>query len=453
MLLSLLLAGANAVSGFSGTAGANVGSGFPVRRSLGEGGSRTNWFMAENDAAVAIGDDATAAARVLASLTMARAVMKQVAVVESLPPVRAFAVKNEASLRELVPQYWERRGVRPSGASYTGPHAAFIAVRTDIPVAQQFPLLLHEYTHLLTAAHVPDAPAWLDEGLSGFWGAIVLDGPQVVIGRPPAHHLKLLRTRAWLPPDEMRAQQRGKLTADSARASMFYAQSWAMVHYLLLGRDSTLSPPFAPADRRWTPQLAAAVRAYVTRGQFREVAIQLDPKIDVGSGFLVRRSLGEGGSRTEPHPISEARALAERASMLVFGERPDAALPMARRALSLDSREPLALEVMGTHAFLHNQPDQARAWLSRALDANPDSYTSALYLALLSSSTPDRERYLQAAVRAKPDLAVAWQRLWTLYDEDGRGEQMRRWCRQLSGLLQPLMSIASTMPCDWQGMP
>lgn len=409
------------------------------------GSRRTQWFMATTDAVGAISDDASAAVRVLVALTTARAVMQQVAAVESLSPMRAFAVKNEAALRELVPQYWERRGVRPHGASYTGPHAAFIAIRTDIPVPQQFPLLLHEYVHLLTSAHVPEAPAWLDEGLSEFWGGLVFDGGQVVIGRPPAHHLKLLRTRTWLPLDDMRQHQRGTLAADQARASMFYAQSWAMVHYLLLGRGSTSPLPFAPSEQQWTPQLEAAVRVYVTAGPFREVSIQSD--VNVVSAF---RRTNSAVNPAAPRTISEARALAERANMLVFGERPDAALPLVRRALSLDSREPLALEVMGTHYFLRNQPDQARAWLSRALDADHDRYSAALYLALLSSSPSDRERYLQAAVRAKPDMTVAWQRLWTLYDEDGRGEHARRWCDRLTALLRPWLWVDQPFCCDGQ---
>ena len=450
VLLALVVASANVVSGSSDP-------------DLSTGLAKVEWFMATSDTAAAISDAASAATRLLVQLTTARAAMRQVADVDLLPPVRAFAAKDAASLKELVPQYWEGRGVRPLAASYTGPHNAFIAVRTDIPAPQQFPLLLHEYTHLLTEAHVPDAPGWLNEGLADFWGALVLEAGQMRVGRPPAQHLKLLRTRPWLSLAEMRDRPSGKLATTQAQASMFYAQSWATVHYLLLGRNPAAPLTFAPSERELTPQLEAAVRAYATEGQFREVPIQSTPDVNVGSGILVRRpvhrslgeggSPGEGGSRTGLQPISEARALAERANMLVFGERPDAALPMARRALSLDSREPLALEVMGTHAFLHNQPDHAREWLSKALDADPQRYSSALYLALLSSSPPDRERYLRSALRAKQDSVVAWQHLWALYGEDGRAAQARRWCRQLSGLTQPFLWTAASLPCDWRGVP
>lgn len=412
-------------------AGTNVVSGFPVPRSPGDGGHRTPWFMATTEAAVAIGENADAAGRLIEALTTARAVMRQVADVELLPPVRAFAANDAASLKELVPQYWQGRGVRPLAASYTGPHNAFIAVRTDMAAPQQFSLLLHEYVHLLTEAHVPDAPGWLNEGLSEFWGALVVEGGQVIVGRPPAPHLKLLRTRTWLPLDEVDAQQRGELLLDSARASMFYAQSWAMVHYLLMGRNAA-PLAFAPSGQQLTSQLDAASRAYVTEGKFREITIAYTPA---------------GATPLPARAISEAHSLSERANMVVFGERPDATLPLVRKALSLDAREPRALEVMGTYYFLRNQPDSARVWLEQALEVNPGSHSSALYLALLATSAGDRERFLLAAVTAKPDLAAAWERLWTLYGEDGRGDQARRWCDRAATLVRPGMLAEQSVRC------
>lgn len=398
------------------------------------------WFAAGSETAVVISHDSSAAVRLLVTLTTAQAVMQPLVPINSQLPIRVMAVDSETQLRELVPQYWERRGVRPNGASYPAPHAAFIALRTNIPVAQQFPLLTHEYVHLLTASAVPDASAWLDEGLAEFWGALALDGEQPVIGRAPQHHLKLLRTRAWLSPDQMQHHRRGKLAAERADALMFYAQSWAMVHYLLLGRDSTAPLAFAPFERQWTPELDIAVRAYVAAGRFREVVMRSTdiPKVAPGS------------SPSLPQRISEARSLAERANMVVFGERPDAALPLVRRALALDSRQPLALEVMGTYYFLRNQPEQAREWLSQALDADRGSYTVPLYLALLSPSAAERERHLVAAVTAKPDLVVGWQRLWTLYVEDGRAEQARQWCERAAALVGPWWWVEQPLRCGGQ---
>lgn len=117
--------------------------------------------------------------------------------------------------------------------------------------------------------------------------------------------------------------------------------------------------------------------------------------------------------------------------MLVFGVRPDAALPLARRALALEPGQPLALEVTGTYYFLHNRPDEARAWLTRAFATHAASPGAAVYLALLARTKDDRERYLTAAVAARPDFEVAWQHLAGVYRDDGRLERLREWCRRL----------------------
>jgi tetratricopeptide (TPR) repeat protein len=333
----------------------------------------------------------------------------------------------------LLPQYWEGRGARPPAASYMGPSSGFIAIRADIPAAQRFPLLLHEYVHVLTATRVPQAPAWLDEGLSEFWGASVIDRQQAVIGRPPAHHLKQLRARQWLTPDEIKQHQRGELEDNKTRTAMFYAQSWAMAHYLLLGRNPSAPLSFAPVEREWTPELDAGLRAYVTAGKFREVSAPAPER---------------EATTQVAQPLSEARALAERANMVLFGERPDAALPLARKAVGLNPREPLALEVLGTYYFLRNQHAQSREWLTQALAADARSYTSAFYLALMSASPAERERYLQLAVAANPEQPVAWQRLWILYRGDGRAEHARRWCTRVEPLLQPWLWLGPSFNCE-----
>jgi tetratricopeptide (TPR) repeat protein len=206
---------------------------------------------------------------------------------------------------------------------------------------------------------------------------------------------------------------------------MFYAQSWAVVHYLLLGRANQGGPlQFMPHHDTAPTDLEAAVRTYVDAGQFREVTVP--------SSLVVP-------ARPVESEVSEARALAERAEMVVWGERPDAAVTLVHRSLALAPREPLALEVMGTYFFLRNQHDEARRWLTDAFDANHNNAASALYLALLSATPAERERYLMAAVRANAAMTVAWQRLGTIYEEDGRLDAMRRWCRLL--LQGPLPSL------------
>jgi hypothetical protein len=372
------------------------------------------WFAASAGSDVVFGHDADAIATVLEQLRFARVALTEAAGVELHLPVHAFVVSNESALRELVPKYWKQRGARPVAASFVGPHAAFIAIRTDVR-GPLLPTLLHEYAHLLAAVHASKAPGWVDEGVAAFWSTMIREGDQLVVGRPPDGHLKVLESRSWMPAEDLIRHERGSLGFNRDRADLFYAQAWATVHYSLFrgGPDTPLA--FSPADPAINRDVLSVVRSYIDAGSLPSARIRIQFAPDVLS---------------KPRPISEASGLAQRAWLLVSGEEPDNAVPLARRALSQEPQHALALEVMGTHAFLRNKPAEARSWLSRSLDADPSNHRAAVYLALIAESATDRERYLMSAVRANASLDVAWQRLWTLYVEDGRAASVMRLCRR-----------------------
>ena len=371
-------------------------------------------FAAAAGSITAVSDAPEAASRMLGEIEFADALFTRLVGAERSRPLRGFAVRNSDALRELAPQFWERRGIRPRAVAHAGPHTAFLAVREDLPEAAWRQAVLHEYVHLLTAERLPGAPAWLDEGLAEFWSAVFVDGNRVIVGRPTSQHVAALRH--WRPLQRTLRQPRGELIADSEPATVFYAQSWAMVHYLLVGQDVNRPLAFVPASTELPPDFEAAFRRYVSNGHFPEVTIPFTPPV---------------ATVTNATAIPAAQSLAERAHMLVFGARPDTALPLARRALALEPGQPLALEVIGTYYFLHNRPDDAREWLTRAFATHAASPGAVVYLALLAQTKADRERYLTAAVAARPDFEVAWQHLAGVYRDDGRLERLREWCRRL----------------------
>ena len=69
---------------------------------------------------------------------------------EPSKPVIIFAVKNEESLRALIPWYWEEKNrMRPAGVFRSGPHNHYILLRTDAPEADRNGIVYHEYFHPL----------------------------------------------------------------------------------------------------------------------------------------------------------------------------------------------------------------------------------------------------------------------------------------------------------------
>ncbi len=370
--------------------------------------------------------------------------------VDPRQPVVVLAVNDEDGLRELLPQFWERKGQRPVAAYWGGPHRHCIVLRVDAPERERFRRVLHEYVHLLTHANVPDLPAWLDEGLSEFWGTAVVQDDAVEVGRPAPHHLKVLQARrSWIPLEELLAMERAPDARDERRLSLFYAQSWALVHYVMLSGSSTdleLAPSNYVQQLRQgaspveagtlafgnLSQLERALAAYVRTGRFRALRVE----VQSGPAARVRRkpdttyrSEVQSANQAEDigvrvRALSPAESLAVRAGFLVDGERPAAALPLLTKALAADPNETSVLETLGSFHFQQNNPLEAAKWFDRAIASGSASHLGYFYRAILAGPVPDEvpggqpvraEEYLRHAIDLDPGFAPAYVRLADLY--------------------------------------
>lgn len=385
----------------------------------------SGWFVSERGALrVITNDSAATAAVVLADAERFEGAMQQAAGARADRPRRIFVLNSADSLSELAPWSLRRSDVRTFGFTQSSPHTAFVALRSDRPLDAMAAALRHELVHAMVASQAGEVPAWLDEGLAEFWGSLAIDGDRIVVGRAIDAHIAQLRRGDWLPLDKMTKLPHGSVPSGRG-VPQFYAQSWAMVHFLLLGQSGGNLTGWLPTSSTLPPNFDTSVRRYIAAAKWPTWSVVFDPS-----------------QREAPvvDALSESRALAERAAFLVFGQRPEAALTLARRALAV-ANEPLALETIGAFYFLNNDSQRAREWLTRSAAAGAPSYTAAIYLSLLSASAADRERYLIEAVRARPDSELAWERLGQAFRSDGRFAAAQRWCdaRALSPLLQWLL--------------
>ncbi len=89
---------------------------------------------------------------------------------------------------------------------------------------------------------VPALPLWAEEGMADFYGTFKLsdDGRTASIGLPVTpDEINLLRGRALIPLSELVAADQGSpLYVDDKYRSRFYAQSWALMHYLQVGNPA-----------------------------------------------------------------------------------------------------------------------------------------------------------------------------------------------------------------------
>ncbi len=99
--------------------------------------------------------------------------------------------------------------------------------------------MLHEYVHRMLYRRADSLPLWLSEGFAEFYSTFDrgADGTPAVVGKPPAEALAELRGGEFLSiPRIVSARPTSKFLSDVNQVRMFYAESWALVHYLLVGR-------------------------------------------------------------------------------------------------------------------------------------------------------------------------------------------------------------------------
>jgi hypothetical protein len=314
--------------------------------------TRTTHFTVQSDA----GDEA--AARMARQFERFRAALRQLwpwARVDPSGSIVVYAARNEAGLREALPSLWEKGGgARPAGAFLTRGGRSYMALRTDVPVPRPgegspFHVLYHEYTHLVLDLNFESLPPWLHEGLAEFLGATVIDERGIETGLPIPSHLDLLRQHRLIPTaDLLRVARSSPEYSEADRASLFYAQSWALVHWLMAGgsNDGGRIGEYLKLRRDGVDDVEAtrqvlgdplevdrALQDYL-RGRIRRrgLSVSLDPSVQP----------------SPPRPLSLSEVLATRGELLLAAGRAPEARALFEQALAADPGNATAREGMRT---------------------------------------------------------------------------------------------------------
>lgn len=93
---------------------------------------------------------------------------------------------------------------------------------------------LHELVHYLLQSGDAHAPLWLEEGLAEYFSNATIRRGSISAGEPMTNHIAVLRQRARIAPLTLFDVTRESETYNAAPGqSMFYAESWAIVDWLV----------------------------------------------------------------------------------------------------------------------------------------------------------------------------------------------------------------------------
>lgn len=336
---------------------------------------------------------------------------------------------------------------RVGGYFMGGEDAHFIAM-TLAQGESAYPTVLHEYTHALLAETLPSAPMWFNEGLAEIYSTYTVRANRrsAVVGAAPEHHVRELQKGPLLPLEQlMGADAHSPLYSRGEHRGMFYAQAWALTHYLLLGNpnrrgqvgeylsllDQGRSVPEAirQAFRIEPSKLEAELRDYSRLFSLNGFDVALDPG---RQGRVVMRA----------ERISAAEAATYTVELLARSDRVEEARRVIDELLRANPDLPRGWAALGRLHIRAGRVEEGLPILRRAVAGAPsDAAAAATYARALveelrakgmQAAADDREgldrvgRALDVAAALDPDDAyVTAMQGYVALLEGGRLERAR----------------------------
>ena len=166
-------------------------------------------------------------------------------------PLEIMAIGNEKEYEQLAPLV----NNQPTGAPgfwISGEDRIFVVLNVSEP--DSWRSVEHQFAHYMLDYNYPPTPAWFDEGFAEYFASLNLTNKNAEFGSDPELHpayesdllgnqletrnpksfTEILQNPVWLAwPDLLTMKNRVVKGREGTHHTLFYAQSWILVHYLL----------------------------------------------------------------------------------------------------------------------------------------------------------------------------------------------------------------------------
>ena len=356
--------------------------------------TRDNWRSVRTNHLFVIGNaDAEKLRQVAAWLeffhsAFARLVSRNV--LDSSVPTTVIVFRDDASFTPFKPLY-QGRPANLAGFFQPGDDVNYIALSLDPDTRDPFSTAFHEYVHLHLRDNVPGAPLWLNEGLAELYGSLQFSGNDALLGAPLVHYIRLLRENELLPLSTLLSiGTNSPHYNEQDKSGIFYGQSWALVHYLMLGehgrqdqfkrflqqvsRGENAEKAIENSFGVTLERLEQDLKTYVRRGDFaaQRIASVDNPQAYASYMAIQRASLSEGEAN---HYLGDL--------LLHIGRDKDAE-QYFKQAIALDPGFIPPYASLGSMYVHHRRYTEAKKYLQKAT-SSPQSYLIHYYHAYVIS--------------------------------------------------------------------
>lgn len=377
-------------------------------------------------------------------------------------PTTVIVFRNEKAFRPYKPQSADGKATKWV-AGYFSPRedANYIVLSTEGESKQTYQTIYHEYIHYLVNNSFgrSKVPPWFNEGLAEYYDQFSIEGDiRVNLGDLNNNHLYTLQNTKLIPLQQFFSVDYFTLNQQGSHsANIFYAQSWALMHYLIhgkggnraneinaylnaIGNGETPDAAFRAAFKTSFEEMEKELRHYVGQSTYKGFQITFknklvfDDKIKTEPMSLAAANayLGDlllGSGRIEEAEARLAESLAAEPDNILANSTMGMAkmrqrkfadakgfLEKARRAETAGHlvhyryAYVLSREAMDGNGWVANYSDEA-AWtiresLKKAIAANPnfpESYSLLAFIALVrNDEIDDAIGHIRTALRLSP---------------------------------------------------
>jgi len=277
-----------------------------------------------------------------------------------------------------------------AGYFQKGEDVNYITLTTDA-TQNPFSVIYHEYVHLLLENTSGNVPTWFNEGLAEYYSAFNIEEDRKVhLGELIPYHLETLRAGKLYPMRQLFAVDNySPEYNEGSKRGMFYAESWALVHYMILGNGGQRMPQLGKFIQLMTANVPvddAVKQAFQTDVE----SLQKEFKNYIeGHTFRMQIATFEHKLEFENEmtaaPLTEAEGQAYLGDLMLHTNQLKDAEPRLQQALQLDPNLTMAQASLGVAKVREGKIDEAKQDLQKAVAGNSKNYLTHYYYAYVIS--------------------------------------------------------------------
>jgi hypothetical protein len=318
------------------------------------------------------------------------------------------------------------------------PDRSIIALSAEYDLESTQHTIFHEYIHHLFRVTGEEPPVWYNEGMAELFSTLEIGSNGLILGKPLPGHVALVAREDLLPLATLFAvDYQSSIYTQGQHTGLFYAESWALLHYSLFGKAGPLQARlddflrFAAAQRWKTggseelraafqqkvgidyPAMEELLERYVRTGRYatRKVA---PPKIASPESYPQRA-------------VSHEEMRERLAELALRVNRDPRGKLVLLQALEKNPANIRALESLGADALIDGDEVTFRERWERAIAAgsrNPALYHELAlfegrrwfgefdyYFRLPEQKTEELRKLLLRSIEGAPDQVVAYELL------------------------------------------